>query len=43
MFAQRLALTVGFLAGVPVLLLVVSLALLYTGLKVIWTESIKNL
>ena len=41
MLSQRLALTVGFLAGVPVLLLVVTLALLYTGLKVIWTDDIK--
>lgn len=41
MLSQRLALTVGFLAGVPVLLLVVTLTLLYTGLKVIWTDDIK--
>lgn len=41
MLSQRLALTVGFLAGVPVLLLLVTLTLLYTGLKVIWTDDIK--
>ena len=43
MIGQRLALTVGFLAGVPVLLLVVALVLLHTGLKVIWTDDIKSL
>ena len=41
MLSQRLALTVGFLAGMPVLLMLVTLTMLYTGLKVIWTDDIK--
>jgi hypothetical protein len=40
-FPQRLALSIGFLAGAPVLLLVVSLVLIYTGLTVIWKDDIK--
>jgi len=42
MFAQRLALSIGFLAGVPVLLVLVSLVILYTGMAVIWKDDIKD-
>ena len=42
MFAQRLALSIGFLAGVPVLLVLLSMVILYTGLVVIWKDDFKD-
>jgi hypothetical protein len=41
MFIKRLVMTAGFVAGAPIVFGLVTLTLVYAGIRVIWTEDAK--